>query len=77
MAHQPLSPPPGFADLSRDEQLRYVEALLEVIDGAETGVVLDDERKQLLQDRLARHRTHPEEALAWEDVRAELAREFG
>jgi hypothetical protein len=56
-------PPPGFDDLSADEQIEYVQALWD------TNCHLE-----IARERLARYRAHPEEALPWEEVRGELLR---
>ena len=67
-------PPPGFDELSADEQIEYVQALWDRIEAPPEEEPIPDRHLDIARERLARYRAHPEEALPWEEVRDELLR---
>lgn len=74
MARSLPIPPPGFNDLSADEKIEYVQALWDSIEGPSESEPVPDWHLEVVRERVARHRAHPEEALPWEEVRDELIR---
>jgi putative addiction module component (TIGR02574 family) len=65
-------PPPGFEDLSVEEQIDYVQALWEVIAVRPERVPVPEWHLQILDERLAEFERDPEEGVLWEEFRAEL-----
>ncbi len=66
---QPLPlPPPGFDDLSVDDQIEYLQTLWDRIAANADQVSLHEWQKQLITERLAAHRAAPHEAQPWEEV---------
>lgn len=69
-------PPPGFDDLSTDEQVRYVEALWDRIAATPEEIRVPDWHRQLVSDRLAEYQSNPGAGRPWREVRDELLREI-
>jgi putative addiction module component (TIGR02574 family) len=65
-------PPPGFEELSVEEQIDYVQALWNVIAARPDRVAVPDWHHQLLDERLAEYERNPDEGVPWEDFRTEL-----
>ena len=66
--------PPGFDELSVDEQIAYVQSLWDHIAAGVDQVPLADWQRELLEERLAAHRAAPHEARPWEEVLERLQR---
>jgi putative addiction module component (TIGR02574 family) len=63
LKHQPISAPPGFAELSKAEQIDYVQALWDQIaDEADDIPVLESHLTEV-ERRLAEHRLYPDDVL--------------
>ncbi len=67
-------PPPGFDELTVEEQIEYVQALWDRIAANVSQVPVPEWHKELLDERLADLDADPEAGETWEDVRAELRR---
>jgi putative addiction module component (TIGR02574 family) len=67
-------PPPGFDDLSVDEQVAYVEALWERIAAREDQVPVPDWHHEVLTVRLADLAANPDAGRSWVEVEADLTR---
>lgn len=65
-------PPPGFDDLSVEEKLDYVQSLWDHIATHPEELPVPEWHQRVLQERLDSHRTHPEAARPWEEVRNEI-----
>jgi hypothetical protein len=52
MSDRPRIPPPGFDDLSLDEQISYVEALWAHIGAPATDISLPDWHRRVIKERL-------------------------
>ena len=65
-------PPPGFDDLSADEKIEYVQDLWDRIAAEPDDVPAPDWHMQLVEERLAAHRAHPEQVVNWEEAEAEI-----
>ena len=68
MAHSLRMPPPGFDDLSVDEQIDYVQSLWDRIAVSVGELPLADWQREFLDQRLAAHRASPDEARPWGEV---------
>ncbi len=79
MAQLPIEiPPPGFEQLSEDEQREYVRQLAALVDEAAASErPLSPELIDEVRRRRERHRAHPEEAVPWEVVRERLLAKWG
>ena len=65
-------PPPGFEDLSVEEQIDYVQALWSVIAAKPDKVAVPEWHRQILDERLAESERDPDEGVPWEQFRTEL-----
>lgn len=65
-------PPPGFDDLSVDEQLDYVNSLWDRIVSHPEHLSVPDWHWKIIEERLAAHEANPEAALTFEEVREDL-----
>lgn len=74
MGHALKSVPPGFDDLSVEEQIDYVQALWERIAEGQRPVTSPEWHRDVVRDRVAEYRANPEAARPWSEVRAELER---
>lgn len=69
-------PPPGFDELSKEEQLTYVEGLLNYMRGVDLAEI-PKWHLEILEERLARYRANGFEGKSLEEFEQELAEEFG
>lgn len=76
MANAVQVPPPGFDDLSKDEQLDYVQSLWDRIAARPEHVPIPDWHRRVLAERLAEYRSNPAEGRPWEEVRDELLQQL-
>jgi putative addiction module component (TIGR02574 family) len=70
--HIPI-PPPGFDDLTVDEQLDYVQTLWQRIATHPEQIAVPDWHQRLIESRLEAHRVHPEAAVPWEQAQSAIA----
>ena len=61
--------------MSVEERLDLIEQLWESLEDRFEELPLTDEQKRELDRRLALHEAHPDRAIPWEQVRAELEAE--
>ena len=74
MSGEPLQiPPPGFEDLSIDEQLEYVERLWDHIAAHPERVPVPDWHRRVIQERLKSDSS----SRPWSEVREDLRKKFG
>jgi putative addiction module component (TIGR02574 family) len=65
---EPLTlPPPGFDDLSVDEQIEYVQRLWDRISSHVEQAPLPEWQRQLLDERLEAHCKAPSRARPWRE----------
>ena len=69
-------PPPGFDQLSSEEQLDYIEGLLNYVRTGARYAEMPDLHREFLEERLAYYRETGFEGTPWEDFKEELDREF-
>ncbi len=65
-------PPPGFDELSIDDQIDYVQGLWDHIAVSAGNLPLHDWQRKLLEERLAEHDADPDSAIPWDDVLARV-----
>ena len=72
MSHALQVPPPGFEDLSVEEQIEYIHSLWEVLAARPDRVPVPQWHREILDERLVEFERDPEEGSPWEELRAEL-----
>lgn len=80
MDHTAIPEPPGFSDLSKEEQIRYVQALWDRIAEHPEDVPVLESHLTLAEERLAEHRRNPSAsrpAIEMLDELAQAIRERG
>lgn len=75
MANRLPIPPPGFDELPVDDQIDYVQSLWDRIAASVNQVPLHEWQRQLLEERLAEHRTNPDDTESWDESLVELKNE--
>jgi putative addiction module component (TIGR02574 family) len=74
---QPLTvPPPGFDDLSVDEQIDFVQALWTRIAETQRSVPSPDWHRDVVRQRLVDHRSKPDRARPWSDARSDVEKKI-
>ncbi len=61
-------PPPGFDELTVDEQIDYVQELWERIAARPEDVPVSEWHKKLIDERLREHRDDPSDVRSWSEV---------
>jgi putative addiction module component (TIGR02574 family) len=74
MAKTIPNPPPGFDDLSVEEQIDYVQNLWDRIAASPEKVPVPDWHMRILQERLESYRAGRSKFRPWPEARAELMR---
>ncbi|HVF23105.1 MAG TPA: addiction module protein [Pyrinomonadaceae bacterium] len=69
--------PPGFEQLSYEEQLDYVEQLFDYVTSNAKYVEIPAWHVQILEERMARYRAVGVEGRTWDEFEKELKKEFG
>jgi putative addiction module component (TIGR02574 family) len=62
--------------LSVPERILLVEAIWESITAESDQLPLDEETKEILDQRLSAHKASPEAGKSWEDVKKDIEREL-
>lgn len=68
MEHIPIPEPPGFSNLSKPEQIRYLQALWDRIAENPIEVPVPESHIELAEQRLAEYRRDPDRARPAHDV---------
>ena len=63
-------------NLSVSERILMVEAIWDSIPENETELVLSDESRQILDDRLENHMINPTEGSSWDEVKSRIKNQF-
>ena len=66
------NPPPGFDELSRDDQIEYVQELWDRIASTPEDVSIPDWHREIIRERLARYGPAFNEGTTWEEFEKEL-----
>ena len=71
-------PPPGFDELSLEDQIEYVQELWDRITSRPESeqISVPDWHLEILEERLARYRENGEEGTSWEEFEKELIEEL-
>lgn len=70
MSSGPVNPPEGFDELSREEQIEYVQSLWNRIAAAEDEIDVPQWHRTILEKRLSSQ--GDQDASSWEEVRSRL-----
>jgi putative addiction module component (TIGR02574 family) len=70
------NPPPGFDELTIDEQIDYVQSLWERIAASPDKVPVPAWHASVVRERLAEYRADPTNTQPWNEVRQDLKREL-
>lgn len=76
MAKRVEIPPPGFDDLSVDEQIDYVQDLWDWIAARPEEIPVPEWQKELIDERLRQHKANPADTVPWTEVRARLLEKY-
>jgi putative addiction module component (TIGR02574 family) len=74
MPETPVKTPPGFSDLSKAEQVRYLQLLWDQISEHPGDIPVPESHRQLAEERLRRYRENPSTAHPAFDVIERLTR---
>jgi putative addiction module component (TIGR02574 family) len=74
MAHTAISEPPGFAELTKAEQVRYLQALWDRIAEKPGDLPVPESHLQVAEERLAEYRRDPTRAHSAYEVLDRLAK---
>jgi putative addiction module component (TIGR02574 family) len=69
-------PPPGFDDLSVEEQIDYVQDLWDWIAARPEDIPVPNWQKAVIDERLRAHAANPKDAVPWEEVRERLLQKY-
>ena len=69
-------PPPGFDQLSRVEQLEYVDQFLDYVTADAECAEVPDWQRKILDERIAHYREFGMEETTWEEFEQELNKEL-
>ena len=62
-------PPPGFEELSVEEQIDYIQSLWERIAAHPEDVPVPDWHRKIIEERLTDLDENPDASIPWEEVR--------
>ena len=68
------NPPPGFDDLSVDEQIDYLQSLWDRVASAPENVPVPDWHREIIRKRLADLASDPDSSVPWEQAKEEISR---
>ncbi len=75
MMSEPVrKPPPGFSDLSVDQQIDYLQLLWDQIASDSDRVPEPDWHQAILEERAKAHRDTPRDTASWDEVRERVSR---
>lgn len=77
MAHVSIPEPPGFSELSKPEQIRYLQALWNRISENPEDVTVPESHLQVAEERLAEYRRQPERVRPAFEVLDRLSKKTG
>ena len=70
-------PPPGFDDLSVDEQIDYVQSLWDRIAATPDQVPVPEWHLRIIRERLEAYKANPNAGRPWEVLRTDIERRLG
>jgi len=66
------NPPPGFDDLSVDEQIDYVQSLWERIAASPERVPVPEWHQRIIGERLEAYKANPTDGRLWQEARKDI-----
>jgi putative addiction module component (TIGR02574 family) len=66
------NPPPGFDDLSVNEQIDYVQSLWERIAASPQSIPVPEWHERVISERLEAYKANPTSGRSWDEVRREI-----
>jgi putative addiction module component (TIGR02574 family) len=66
------NPPPGFDDLSVDEQIDYVQSLWDRIAASPEQVSIPEWHQRIIRERLEAYKANPNAGRLWQEVRTDI-----
>lgn len=69
-------PPPGFDDLSIDEQIEYVQSLWDRIAASPAQVPVPEWHHEVLAERLKEYEANPDAGESWDVVKERLCKKL-
>lgn len=76
MSKRVPTPPPGFDDLSVEEQIDFVQSLWDRIVATPEQVPVPEWHRQIIRERLEAYRSNPTAGRLWTDVRTDIERKL-
>ena len=70
------TPPPGFDDLSVDEQIDFVQSLWDRIAATPEQVPVPEWHRQIIRERLEAYHANPTTGRLWTGVRTDIVRKL-
>lgn len=70
------TPPPGFDDLSVDEQIDFVQSLWDRIAATSEQVPIPEWHRHIIRERVAAYKADPNAGRPWTDVRTDIERKL-
>jgi putative addiction module component (TIGR02574 family) len=70
------TPPPGFDDLSVDEQIHFVQSLWDRIAATPEQVPVPEWHRRIIRERLEAYHANPTTGRLWTDVRTDIVRKL-
>ena len=77
MARPLPNPPPGFDDLSVDEQIEYLQSLWDRVAADADKVPVPAWHAEIIRKRVAELEADPDNAVPWDQAREEIVRRIG
>ena len=65
-------PPPGFDELSADEQADYASELWDRVTEREHEISVPDWHREIVRERMARYEREGMQGISWEELEKEL-----
>ena len=69
-------PPPGFDDLSVDEQIDFLQSLWDRIAATSEQVPVPEWHRQIIRERLVAYNANPSAGRLWTDVHTHIERKL-
>jgi len=76
MSKRVPTPPPGFDELSVEEQIDFVQSLWDRIAATPEQVPVPEWHRQIIRERLEAYNANPAAGRLWTDVRTDIKRKL-
>lgn len=70
------APPPGFDDLSVEEQIDFVQSLWDRIAATPEQVPVPEWHRRIIRERLEAYHANPTAGRCWTDIRTDIERKL-